>query len=93
RPTDKLAKFFHGCDVLVFESTYSQDKHQKAIENWHSTAAEAAAIAKKAKVGRLFLTHFSARYDETSVLVKEASAIHPNVEAAEDLKVVEIPYP
>ncbi|AFU59256.1 ribonuclease Z [Candidatus Nitrososphaera gargensis Ga9.2] len=93
RPTDKLAKFFHGCDVLVFESTYSQDKQQKAIENWHSTAAEAAAIAKKAKVGRLFLTHFSARYDETSVLVKEASAIHPNVEAAEDLKVVEIPYP
>ncbi len=92
RPTDKLAKFFHGCDVLVFESTYSQDKQQKAIENWHSTAAEAATIAKKAKVGKLFLTHFSARYDETSVLVKEASAIHPSVEAAEDLKVVEVPY-
>ncbi|HJS67954.1 MAG TPA: ribonuclease Z [Nitrososphaera sp.] len=92
RPTDKLAKFFRGCDVLVFESTYSHDKQQKAIENWHSTATEAATIAKKAGAGRLFLTHFSARYDETSSLVKEAGAIHGNVEAAEDLKAVEIPY-
>jgi ribonuclease Z len=92
RPTDKLAKFFWGCDVLVFESTYSHDKQQKAIENWHSTATEAANIAKKAGAGKLFLTHFSARYDETSALVKEAGAIHGNVEAAEDLKAVEIPY-
>ena len=92
RPTDKLAKFFRGCDVLVFESTYSHDKQQKAIENWHSTATEAATIAKKAGAGRLFLTHFSARYDETSSLVKEAGAIHGNVEAAEDLNAVEIPY-
>jgi len=92
RPTDNLAKFFRGCDVLVFESTYSQDKHQKAIENWHSTATEAATIAKKAGARRLFLTHFSARYNETSMLVKEAGAVHPNVEAAEDLKIVEVSY-
>jgi ribonuclease Z len=92
RPTEKLAKFFKGCDVLVFESTYSRDKQQKAIENGHSTAADAATIAKKADVEKLFLTHFSARYDETSLLVKEASAIHSNVEAAEDLKVVKISY-
>lgn len=93
RPTDKLAQFFRGCDVLVFESTYSRDKQQKAIENWHSTAAEAATVAKEAGAKKLFLTHFSARYDETSVLVKEAGEIHGNVEAAEDLKSVEIPYP
>jgi len=92
RPTDNLAKFFRGCDVLVFESTYSQDKQQKAIENWHSTATEAATIAKKAGARRLFLTHFSARYNETSMLVKEAGAVHPNVEAAEDLKIVEVSY-
>lgn len=92
RPTEKLARFFRGCDVLVFESTYSHDKQQKAIENWHSTATEAATVARKAGAGKLFLTHFSARYDETFSLVKEASAIHPNVETAEDLKAVEIPY-
>jgi ribonuclease Z len=92
RPTDKLACFFKGCDVLVFESTYSQGKQEKAIENGHSTAAEAATIARKAGVDKLLLTHFSARYNETAPLVKEASAIHCNVEAAEDLKVVKIFY-
>jgi len=92
RPTDKLARFFKDCDVLVFESTYAHDKQEKAIENGHSTAAEAATIAKKAEVDKLLLTHFSARYDETSILEKEASAIHSNVEAAEDLKVVKISY-
>ena len=92
RPTDKLANFFRKCDVLVFESTYSRDKQEKAIENWHSTSAEAATIAKKSEVDKLLLTHFSARDDETSLLVKEASAIHHNVEAAEDLKVVKISY-
>jgi ribonuclease Z len=92
RPTDELARFFKDCDLLIFESTYSQDKQEKAIENRHSTAAEAATIAKKAEVDKLLLTHFSSRYDETSLLVKEASAIHYNVEAAEDLKVVRISY-
>lgn len=93
RPTDKLAQFFSGCDVLVFESTYGHDKLQKALETSHSTATDAATLAKQAAVKKLYLTHFSARYDETSALVAEASAICVNVEAAEDLKVVDIPYP
>ena len=92
RPTDKLVGFFKECDLLIFESTYGQDKQGKAIENGHSTAAEAATIAKKAEVDKLLLTHFSARYDQTSLLMKEASAIHYNVEAAEDLKAVRISY-
>ena len=92
RPTDKLAKFFKECDVLVFESTYSHDKLEKAIENGHSTAAEAAMIAKESKVNKLILTHFSARYDDTFQLVNEAKLIHDNVEAAEDLKVFKISY-
>lgn len=93
RPTEKLTKFFSGCDVLVFESTYSHDKITKALETLHSTATEAATVAKQAGAKKLFLTHFSARYDETSALVKEASAIYKDVEAAEDLKQVDIPYP
>lgn len=92
RPTDKLARFFRECDVLVFESTYSHDKLEKAVENSHSTAAEAAMIAKESKVNKLILTHFSARYDDTSQLVNEAQLIHDNVEAAEDLKVFKISY-
>ncbi len=92
RPTDKLVKFFRECDVLVFESTYSHDKLEKAVENGHSTAAEAAMIAKESKVNKLILTHFSARYDDTFQLVNEAKLIHDNVEAAEDLKVFKISY-
>jgi ribonuclease Z len=92
RPTDKLSRFFRECDVLVFESTYSQDKLEKAIQNGHSTAAEAATVAKKSKVDKLILTHFSARYNDTSQLVNEARHIHHNVEAAEDLKVFKISY-
>lgn len=92
RPTDKLSRFFRECDVLVFESTYSQDKLEKAIQNGHSTAAEAATVAKKSKVDKLILTHFSARYNDTSQLVSEARQIHHNVEAAEDLKVFKISY-
>lgn len=93
RPTEKLEHFFKGCDVLVFESTYGNERRQKAIENWHATAAEAAELATRASAGKLILTHFSARYDETLSLVAEASATHKNVEAAEDLKIVDIPYP
>lgn len=93
RPTDRLAKFFSGCDVLVFESTYSHDKLAKALETFHSTATEVARLATKAGAKKLFLTHFSARYDETSALVNEAAAIHRNVEAAEDLKIIDVSYP
>ena len=92
RPTNKLKHFFENCNLLVFESTYGDDNNQKAIEYCHSTAAEAAMLAKKSHVKKLLLTHFSARYDDTSSLINEASIIHQNVEAAHDLKTVNIPY-
>lgn len=92
RPTDELAAFFDAADVLVHESTYSTEKQDKAIEYFHSTAREAAAIAKRANVKKLFLTHFSARYDETELLLKEALSVHPDVTAADDLMEVTVPY-
>ena len=92
RPNDGLADFFRDCDLLIFESTYGEDHRDKAAEHLHSTAKEAAELAVKARVKKLVLTHFSARYDDVSVLVKEASEVHPNVTAAEDLMDVEIPY-
>lgn len=92
RPTDKLRDFFRNCDLLIYESTYNHDKYQKAVENFHSTAKEAAMLAQESEAKRLFLTHFSTRYEEISQLINEARAIHENVEVAEDLKVVDIPY-
>ncbi|MFY3740990.1 MAG: ribonuclease Z [Candidatus Nitrosomirales archaeon] len=92
RINDGLVNFFRDCDLLIFDSTYGEDHKDKAAENMHSTAKEAATVAAKARVKKLVLTHFSARYEDVSVLVKEASEIHPDVVAAEDLMVIEIPY-
>jgi ribonuclease Z len=92
RPTERLRDFFRNCDLLVFDSTYSHDESQIAKERFHSTASEAAELAKEADVKKLLLTHFSARYRDTDQLVREASAFHKNVQAAEDLRIFEIPY-
>lgn len=92
RTNAKLVKFFTGCDILIFDSTYSDIHREKAKENAHSTAKDAATLAKAAGVKRLILTHFSARYDEVDQLVREASEIHSNVLAAEDLMELELPY-
>jgi ribonuclease Z len=92
RPTSRLQNFFKDCDVLVFESTYSDEKHHKALESFHSTAMEAAQLAKASGVKKLVLTHFSPRYQEITDLLEQARTIHDNVEAAEDLKITDIYY-
>lgn len=92
RPHERLINFFKDCDVLIFDSTYSSEFQDKAIENMHSTAKEAAELALKAHVKLLILTHFSARYEDTRILLEEAKQIHPNVIAANDFLVIEVPY-
>ena len=85
RPTPAIVQLAQGADVLVHEATFA-DGLQAMAEEWgHSTAAEAAAVAKEAQVGELFLTHFSARYPETAPLEEEARTVFPSTRAAEDL--------
>jgi ribonuclease Z len=93
RPSEGLARFFRGCDLLVFDSTFHSRDADKAVERKHSTAREAAALAKKAKVGQLVLTHFSARYRTVAPLLKDAREVFPNTKAAYDGLKIEIPYP
>ena len=90
RPTKKLEEFFRDCDYLSFDSTFSHELHDKALETNHSTAKEAAELAKNANVSNLILTHFSARYNDESILLEEAKTIHSNVIAAKDLLEIEI---
>lgn len=73
-----------GADLLIHEATFGSDKEGEAKETRHSTAADAAAAAKKAGAKRLILTHFSGRYSDTSQLLSEARAIFPQAEAAKD---------
>ncbi len=90
RPTKQLEEFFQNCDYLSFDCTYLDELKDKAIETYHSTAKEAATLAKNANVKNLILTHFSARYKDESVLVEEAKTIHDSVIGAKDLLEVEI---
>jgi ribonuclease Z len=90
RPTQKLEEFFQDCDYMTFDSTYSDTLRDKAKENYHSTAKEAAELAKRARVSNLILTHFSARYEDVEDLVNEAKTIHDSVIAAKDLLEINI---
>ena len=90
RPTKLLEEFFKNCDYLSFDCTFSDTLKEKAIETNHSTAKEAATLAKNANVANLILTHFSARYKDEEELVKEARQIHSSVIAAKDLLELEI---
>jgi len=90
RPTKKLEVFFKNCDYLIFDSTFSDDLKEKAVESCHSTAKEAATFAKNANISNLILTHFSARYKDENVLLEEAKTIHDSVTAAKDQLKMEI---
>jgi len=90
RPTEKLEKFFQDSDYLSFDCTFSFDLQDRAVETNHSTAKEAAELAKKANVKNLILTHFSARYNDESVLLNEAKEIHESTITAKDLLEIEI---
>lgn len=92
RPSAGLARFFHDCDLLIFDSTFLDRDRAKAIERRHSTSREAASLAKRASVKRLALTHFSARYRNVSRLLKEAREIFPETIAAKDGLRIEVPY-
>ena len=83
----KLAK---NSDVLVCESTFGKEHTKKAREYTHLTNIDAATIAKKANVKKLVLSHFSQRYKDTGLLIKEAKKIFPKTIAAEDFLTIEI---
>lgn len=90
RPTKRLEEFFRGCDYVVFDSTFSENLKDKAEETGHSTATEAATLAKNAGIRNLILTHFSARYRDEAELLDEARKIHGSVIAAKDLLEIDV---
>lgn len=80
-------KISKNADILICESTFADDLKDKAIEYEHLTARQAATIAKKAKAKKLFLTHFSPRYTDVSLMEKEAKSVFKNVVCAKDFMV------
>lgn len=73
-----------GVDLLFHEATFATADEARARETFHTTAAQAAEIARKAGVKRLLIGHFSARYEDESVLLTEASAVFPDTLLAKE---------
>lgn len=82
----KLISFAKGAKMLLCESTYLEEHSELAFKHQHMTAKQAATLAKEAQVHQLILTHYSARYPESSVFETEAKTIFPNSFAVEDLQ-------
>lgn len=79
---ESLVEVIRGVDILYHEATFGLDEQIKARETLHSTAAEAAMLARKAEVSRLVIGHFSARYKDLAPLAEEAMTIFKPVELA-----------
>ncbi|WP_305063879.1 ribonuclease Z [Methanococcoides sp.] len=92
RPCLGVLKASDGADLLIHDSTLADNMIDWAKESMHSTAGEAAALAKKAGVKKLVLTHLSSRYsDDATPLLNDAKALFKDVILAEDLLVIEVP--
>ncbi len=93
RPCESVVAAAEGADLLVHDATFGEEEKDRARETAHSTATEAAQVALAAKVGRLVLTHFSARYSASAkMLVDEARAVFGDVVAAKDGMEIEVPF-
>jgi ribonuclease Z len=83
-PCEEMIGLACESTLLIHEATYIKEDKDKSDENFHSTSADAALIAKKSQCERLILTHISTRYQNTDQLLKEAKEIFENTEIAED---------
>ena len=94
RPCQGVIEAAQGADLLIHEATFGADEAARAVETGHSTAQEAAALARDAGVRRLVLTHISARYNrDAPELLAEATAIFPTTTIARDGMAVDVPFP
>jgi ribonuclease Z len=91
-PCDVLAIAAHEADVLVHESTFAEDDSERARQTGHSTARQAAQVARAAKVRLLALTHISVRYAGGD-LREEARSVFAATEAPRDFDTIDVPFP
>jgi len=91
-PASTVLEAARGAEVLVHEATFLDEERERAEETAHSTALDAAEIAREAEVGLLALTHLSNRYFGSEV-VREARTIFPDTVVPKDFDVIDVPFP
>lgn len=82
RYTQSFLPHVHGVDLMYHESTYLQEATERALSRYHSTARQAAELAKAAEAKALLLGHYSSSYRDPSVFQQEAAEIFSNVQAS-----------
>jgi ribonuclease Z len=91
-PAQTLAVAAHAADVLVHEATFAEEEAERARDTMHSTARQAAELAREAQVVLLALTHASSRY-AGGELRDEARTVFAATEAPRDFDTIEVPFP
>lgn len=79
-----------GVSTLYHESTYGEDMLKNAEKYCHSTARQAAMVARDAGVGKLLLGHYSSRYEDEQVLLREAKEIFENTYLTNEMEAFDV---
>lgn len=89
-PLASVVEQVRGVDLLFHEATFVDDDAPRAKETFHTTASQAAGIAREAGVKRLLIGHFSARYEDENLLLEQARAVFPETLLAKETLCVPI---